>query len=419
MSDTPASPADPSASSAASAGVSLYDARPFFEKALQYGLQHGLIPQPKLDEIARSAPKGMVQIAAYFGSEFLRPELERARDRIVNLVSLYLEDSCDGDMRRAAESLRDHSFLSRSKGGSDMLKRLIVMPQTSHFGMNERQEFSDVHIPQLSKWTLRPLSEYRAELARRTHAAQLMAAAEWLAEDLGLDEDELSDAGPEAEAVIRTALLVLSTGHTEMPDWRALGHIVLQLRQRHGEDASSIRITVPAELPVALQPVVEEVRRSVQRDLPKMLDAATPIRKLFQQTPAFMGRYFWLDSGLAEVDAHERTASATWKKITAGNDDEPSLLTLFLCVAAESPPKTLLTERMAGTLIRKIRKSGLKPELAEQYIQAHAPAAYQADYLKLWHSFLDEARAPLTRDVDDGIQNALALLRRECHVKAS
>lgn len=411
MSDTPASPS--------SAGVSLYDARPFFEKALQYGIQHGLIPQTKLDEIARSAPKGMVQIAAYFGSEFLRPELERARDRIVNLVSLYLEDSCDGDLRRAAESLRDHSFLSRSKGGSDMLKRLIVMPQTSHFGMNERQEFSDVHIPQLAKWTLRPLAEYRAELARRTHAAQLMAAAEWLAEDLGLDEDELSDAGPEAEAVIRTALLVLSTGHTEMPDWRALGAIVLKLRQRHGEDASGIRITVPAELPVELHPVVENVRRSVMRDLPKMLDAATPIRKLFQQTPAFMGRYFWLDSGLAEVDAHERTASATWKKITAGNDDEPSLLTLFLCVAAESPPKTLLTERMAGTLIRKIRKSGWQPELAEQYIQAHAPAAYQADYLKLWHSFVDEARAPLTRDVDDGIQNALTLLRRECHVKAS
>lgn len=411
MSDTPASPS--------SAGVSLYDARPFFEKALQYGIQHGLIPQTKLDEIARSAPKGMVQIAAYFGSEFLRPELERARDRIVNLVSLYLEDSCDGDLRRAAESLRDHSFLSRSKGGSDMLKRLIVMPQTSHFGMNERQEFSDVHIPQLAKWTLRPLTEYRAELARRTHAAQLMAAAEWLAEDLGLDEDELSDAGPEAEAVIRTALLVLSTGHTEMPDWRALGAIVLKLRQRHGEDASGIRITVPAELPVELHPVVENVRRSVMRDLPKMLDAATPIRKLFQQTPAFMGRYFWLDSGLAEVDAHERTASATWKKITAGNDDEPSLLTLFLCVAAESPPKTLLTERMAGTLIRKIRKSGWQPELAEQYIQAHAPAAYQADYLKLWHSFVDEARAPLTRDVDDGIQNALTLLRRECHVKAS
>ena len=91
----------------------------------------------------------------------------------------------------------------------------------------------------------------------------------------------------------------------------------------------------------------------------------------------------------------------------------------FLCVAAGSPPKTLLTDRTAGTLIRKIRKTGLNPELATQYIQAHAPVAYQADYLKLWHGFLDEATATLTRDVDDGIQSALALLRRECHVKAS
>ena len=80
---------------------------------------------------------------------------------------------------------------------------------------------------------------------------------------------------------------------------------------------------------------------------------------------------------------------------------------------------TVLADRPAGTLIRKIRKSGLNPELATQYIQAHAPVAYQADYRKLWHGFLDEATATLTRDVDDGIQSALALLRRECHVKAS
>ena len=178
-------------------------------------------------------------------------------------------------------------------------------------------------------------------------------------------------------------------------------------------------VTLPPELPVPLHPVVEEVRQSLLADLPKMLDAAVPIRKLFQQTPAFMGRYFWLNSGLAEVDQHERSASATWKKVTDGNDDEGALLTLFLCVAAGSPPKTLLTDRTAGTLIRKIRKTGLNPELATQYIQAHAPVAYQADYLKLWHGFLDEATATLTRDVDDGIQSALALLRRECHVKAS
>jgi hypothetical protein len=43
--------------------VSVYDARPFFEKALQYGLAHGIINAAKLDAIRQDAPKGMVQIA--------------------------------------------------------------------------------------------------------------------------------------------------------------------------------------------------------------------------------------------------------------------------------------------------------------------------------------------------------------------
>ncbi|WP_213030157.1 hypothetical protein, partial [Acinetobacter baumannii] len=88
-----------------------------------------------------------------------------------NLISLYLEESCNGDLRRAAEALRDHSLLSRAKGGSDMLKKLIGMPQSSHFGMSERRGFTNDHIPQLAKWTLRSLADYRAELASRRHAA--------------------------------------------------------------------------------------------------------------------------------------------------------------------------------------------------------------------------------------------------------
>lgn len=404
---------------ASQASVSLYDARPFFEKALQYGVQHGILDQAKLDDICRTAPKGMVQIASYFGSEFLRPELEKAKDRIVNLVSLYLEDSSGGDLRRAAESLRDHSFLSRSKGGSDMLKRLITMPQTSHFAMNERQEFSDVHIPQLAKWTLRSLADYRSELARRSHASALMDAALWLAEDLGLEAAELEEAGTDAEAVIRTALLVLATRHSDMPDWRAFGNMVLNLRKQFGTDHAAIVIGIPADLPAPLWPVVEEVRQSLLADLPRMLDPALPIRKLFQQTPAFMGRYFWLESGLSAVDQHDRSASQAWKKATGGHSDEGSLLTLFLCVATGSPPKTLLTERTAGTLIRKIRKSGLDPKLASQYIEEHAPVQYQADYRQLWQSFMDEAKATLQSDSDYELKDAMALLRRECNVKSA
>lgn len=157
----------PHRSAVAPSAVALHDARPFFEKALHYGVQHGLINSARLDAIRADAPKGMVQIARYFGSEYLRPELEKARARLVNLVSLSLEHSSGGDLRRAAEALRDHSFLSRSKVGSDLLKALIGMPQNSHFGMNERGGFTDKHIPLLGEWTLRSIAEYRAELMHK------------------------------------------------------------------------------------------------------------------------------------------------------------------------------------------------------------------------------------------------------------
>ena len=132
--------------------LQLHDARPFFEKALVYGVQHGIIDADRLAAIHTDAPKGMVQIARYFGSEFLRPELEKARDRMVNLVSLYLLETTDGDLAKAAVSLRDNSFLSRSKGGSDMLKRLIAMPESSNFGM---AGYADAETPLLAAWSLR------------------------------------------------------------------------------------------------------------------------------------------------------------------------------------------------------------------------------------------------------------------------
>ena len=174
--------------------VALFDDRPFFEKALQHGVQHGIIPAERLASMRQEAPKGMVQIARYFGTEFLRPELELARTRMVNLVSLYLEESSQGDLALAAQALRDSSLLSRSKGGSDMLKALITMPQNSHFGMQERAGFRDEHIPVLAKWTLRSLADYRAEKARRTLTARMVDAATWMAAQLELDADELADA---------------------------------------------------------------------------------------------------------------------------------------------------------------------------------------------------------------------------------
>ena len=394
--------------------VALFDDRPFFEKAVAYGVQHGVLDQAKLDAIQTDAPKGMVQIARYFGSEFLRPELEKAKDRIVNMVSLTLQIQSGGDLRKAAEHLREHSFMSRSKAASDMLKALIVMPQNTHFGMNEHGGFSDKHIPQLAKWSLCNLAEYQAELAKRQQVAHVIDAAIWMADQLGLHADDLEEAGCDAEAVIRTALLAAATKHKEMPDWVAFQKIIATLRKPSA--TKTINLAAPKNLPAEFKAAVEQVRQSVEADLPKIFDSAITCQKLFNQTPAFVGRYFWVEDGLSEVDHFDRQTSAAWTKATGGHSDDSSLLTLFLCIATGSTGKTLLTEKTAATLIRKIRKSGLKAELATEFIQANAPAEHQDDYIDMWESFIDDALVTLESDHDYKLHDALSLLRRECNV---
>jgi hypothetical protein len=394
--------------------VALFDERPFFEKAVAYGVQHGVLDQAKLDAIQTDAPKGMVQIARYFGSEFLRPELEKAKDRIVNMVSLTLQIQSGGDLRKAAEHLREHSFMSRSKAASDMLKALIVMPQNTHFGMNEHGGFSDKHIGQLAKWSLCNLAEYQAELAKRQQVAHVIDAAIWMADQLGLHADDLEEAGCDAEAVIRTALLAAATKHKEMPNWVAYQKIIATLRKPSA--TKTIHLAAPKNLPAEFKAAVEQVRQSVEADLPKILDNAITCQKLFNQTPAFVGRYFWVEDGLSKVDHFDRQTSAAWTKATGGHSDDSSLLTLFLCIATGSTGKTLLTEKTAATLIRKIRKSGLKTERATQFIQANAPAEHQDDYIDMWESFIDDALITLESDHDYKLHDALSLLRRECNV---
>ena len=247
--------------------------------------------------------------------------------------------------------------------------------------------------------------------------AQVIDAALWLADALGIDADDLEDAGRDAEAVIRTALLVLATKQTQLPDWVMFQKTIAGLRKKAAASkTASIAIPLPRDLPAEFKSVVEGVRKSVLADLPKILDSTLPARKLFDQTPAFMGRYFWVEDALSEVDDFDRAASAAWNKATGGHSDDSSLLTLFLCIAAGSAHKTLLTAKAATALVRKVRKSGLNPELVAPYILANAPEQYQSDYLQLWQDFWEEAEGRLLSDHDDSLYDAMALLRRDCNV---
>lgn len=400
--------------SSQSPSIALYDARPFFEKALMFGVRNGIIDQRKLDAICDEAPKGIVQIARYFGNEFLRPDLEKAKDRMLNLASLQLEHASGGDLRQAAQSLHAHSLLSRSKAGSDMLRALLAMPRSSHFGMNDQGGFDDAQNAQLARWSMANLADYQVELAKRSLVAQTIDAAVWMSEQLGMQAPELEDAGKDADAVIRTALLVRAVRGKAMPDWVGFEKMIGALRRQK----TAIRISVPAGLPDGLDDVVSAARDAVTADLPRILDATATARKLFDQTPSFIGRYFWVEDSLMEIDHHDRAASAAWDKALGGRSDDSSLLTYFLCLAAQATARTLMSEKEAASLVRKIRKTGLQPQRCREFIALHAPAQHQADYLRLWEAFADEASATLISDHDHRLQDALALLRRECNVRS-
>ena len=400
--------------------VALFDGRPFFEKALQHGIQHGLLSPEKFAAMCEEAPKGMVQIARYFGTEYLRPDLERAKDRMVNLISLYLEETTNGDLHQAAQALRDHSLLSRSKGGSDMLKALIALPQSSHFGLHEREGFQDEHIPLLAKWSLRSLPEYHAERAVRAQTSQVVEAALWMAEQFELNASELEAAGTDAEAVIRTALLTRLGKRSTLPDWLGFEKMVLSLRKKFPGTTpavvANVPLALPKDLPTEWREVVQAVLASVVADLPRILDASLPVRRLFTQTPAFMGRYFWSEDPLTELEHFERSNSAVWDKATGGHSDDSSLLTLFLRIATGGSHATLLSEKLASSLVKKIQKSGLDTELPRQFVVQHAPVQLQPDYLHLWDSFITDAEPMLRSDKPQATADALALLRRECNI---
>lgn len=108
------------------------DRRQFLDKALSYGVDHGIIGRDKLHAIEEQGAKGLVQIASYFGTAHLRADLELALKRMTYLASLYLESFSGGDLDKAARSLRDNTFLSHSRGGSDMLKALFAKTDSGY-----------------------------------------------------------------------------------------------------------------------------------------------------------------------------------------------------------------------------------------------------------------------------------------------
>lgn len=392
--------------------VAVFDDRPFFERALAYGYRHGIIDEERLQHIRNDAPKGMVQIAEYFGTQYLRANIEEARLRIVNLVSLFLEESSGGDLASAARSLRDNTFLSHSRGGSEMLKRLWAMPEDSSHGLLTRQSQKEF----LAAWSLRTLGAYREVFAQRRKNQVTISTALWFAQQFGVRPSEISTVA--AESVIRSALLVrlAASKLKRMPSVGEFADILDTLRRkgRPGRHTAA-RDRLPSDLPETCQePAERELKRLLEEDLPRIVDLSLPFGKLVRELEPL---YFLRDFDAVEAEQFVVAASREWQAITAGKTDDSALLTVFVCLAAGMPAKPALTRSEARALVRKARTSGLQREPVLGFIRSFAPDAMQDDLHVLWLEFFPEAVTYLLDRTDETLSAALAFLNENCVVR--
>ncbi|HWW05776.1 hypothetical protein [Collimonas sp.] len=392
--------------------IDVIDKRPFFEKALVFGLKNAILDQEKCRAMIADAAKGTVQVAAFFGTSHLHTDLENARQRIVNLISLYLEHTCNGDLRKAAESLRDNSFLSHSRGGNEMLKALHALPDSTVFGDTKGQglkEFQD------ERTLAKPfsLSAYRKECKAREETAAVLATALWFADDMGLDRAALDFAG--AETVIRTALLARLGGAEEFPGRLGFAKLIATVRS---DSAGSGKLKFPKQLlddvPLEYRDIAAKVRREIEKH-DALADPAVALDTLLNLVDL---RYFVQEGGLEDVEGFDALVSKEWHKVTKGKEDPYSRLTVFMCIATAAKPKTTVSETEARAMIRQVRQHGFDSEAVSAFIKSSAPFEIKDNLLSLWEDeFLPDAQEYLIDEDDLKYTRAMKFLKENCNIK--
>lgn len=381
--------------------IATVDRRPFFEKALAYGLQQGIIGQPRLASLLADGPKGMVQIANYFGTAHLRTDLENARERMVNLVSLYLEQISGQDLQLAALSLRDKSFLAHSKGGSDLLKMLHALPDSTligGYGVSPDDQKNFLNDATLAA----PLSfaEYRKEQAIRQGYQRQLQLASWLARKLGLSQDQLQSVL--ADSVIRTALLVLfvKEAKLELPGRTGLAKLLEAARKKRAKfDPARLEAflaNAPADFAATMR---DEMARFVREVIPALQASSLSVDALLHDETD--GGYFVNEDLVEELGEYDRLVAKEWTRITKGEGDDPSVMaTIFFFLATGLPASAQALQREAKDVIQRFRNAGFNSVAVLEFIEAHAPHEMRAELRHFWlDDLMPEAEIHLA-DID-------------------
>lgn len=405
-----------SPASAAAQSLASYDARPYFARALDHGLKNGLIDSGKLDAMRSEGAKGIVQIADFFGTAHLRTDLDEALKRMVYLASLYLEHLSDGNLNRAARSLQENSFLSHSRGGSQMLKALYAMPTDST--IHEPAEPHDVR-EFLRARTLGEqwgVAEYRARLAERLACRDEIEAALWFADVMELSREAL--VGNSAESVLDACLLTRIAGRLEGGLLGAQEIKDFFKAVRRAKKKRALPGGLLDDVPEAHHAVAERhLGRIAAKDLPRIADTKIAFNDLVRE---YHDRFhhFSLSHDIGEYEA---LVTDEWRKVTRGKTDTDSMNTVFLCLAAGKPPKPAITAAEAKTAIRAIRAGGAALKSVPEFIRRSAPHQMVEGLISLWeHEFCPEMIEQLiledTHEDAASLEATVRVLAEHCHI---
>jgi len=406
------------ATASTSTALAAFDSRPFFDKALHYGVTQKIISPERLQIIEEDFAKGIVQIANYFGTAHLRPELELALHRMVNLISLYLEDMSGGELQSAAASLRDKTFLSHSKAGSDMLKRLHALPDSAlMLGGPASPESQRAYLDEKTASKTISLAEYRSALALRQENQGMIDFSLWLAKKMGSARDAIDD----VESLIRSAMLVLFVDKAELkfPTRTDFVRLVKAAKSAKAQlDENRLNAFIK-DAPMEFKQLARRaMARFIEHDLPQIRHPGNSADKLLHGGSA--PPYFVRESLDENAQEYDRLVAREWHRVTRGEADDPAVLaTVFFFVATGLPPKASMLQKEAKELIRIFRTSGFDSQAVIDFIEQHAPESMREDLRKAWKDdFKHEAEVQLA-DTDPNwpdayMERALEYLRKTC-----
>ncbi|MEO6929515.1 MAG: hypothetical protein ABI190_10160 [Casimicrobiaceae bacterium] len=408
----------------ASTTVATSDARPFFERALRHGIQSGIISSDRQQKIFADGSKGIVQIANYFGTAHLRAELEIARDRMVTLLSLYLEDLSKGDLRAAAASLQQNSLLSHSKGGSDMLRRLSVLPSVAI--IENHRPSADDQRNDLNEWTFAgalDLRTYRTEWASRQAVQREIGLARWVLQRFGV-ASENDQFGVETRAVFNSAMLVLLVNGAplQMPTRVDCVRLVDAVKKKRTSQTMGRWNAFLAEVPAAYVQIAKTMRDEFLLDLlPRINDKKQTADSLLYGDHAL--NLYLRDDLDGDSGEYDRQVSSAWHRITSGDAEDPQVIaTVLLRVATGLVPKASLLKREAKDIVSGFRAKGFNSDAVVAFIEAQAPLQSQPDLVRIWKEDIAPESTVAISDNDPQypdayMSKAVAYLRRTCRAR--